>query len=1283
MGKFRSKLKGQTKGKRWPKGQSSSSNPETHKYRDLAKSRFFQENLGSSGLTVQALKVHDNVQSFSKNDSKKEDSIKMDEEETASTQYSFDSMDSFASAWSGCSNMSFNRFLNVFRADSALHKEMLAVLAAVKDVIVENGGTETPTEYFCTLITTLEEVYKAKEEFQITAVLSLLSMGIKTVPDAVLKTQFSNVSDKMLIILKDYVVSENNTIMKTIFTIMGHILKVQEAAAWNHHTFQIFNAIIDPFCIHSKPKWRKGAQHAVIVVVKAGGFKDVVPNLAAAEVAKFCERTLDAALGKSDDNTVLVSSLQSGQTTILHTLGLMKEVICNFPKKYIKSSCEIILKLMTLNYPIVTSCGLQVLHSLFSAQTAVVPAILNGQLIGALYDYQPGSSDVQPTQAWLAVMQQAHVHLADVDLAMACAALPRIFVTATQLWLAEKPEVLTSATHMIEVLLKDAVTPACATKELVEQHKSKLAKIFNTVESCLSYQYHNVWHQVLHVIATMFEVGGIHCKEFFLNTLKTLSELRDSYKFSYNNELEHAVGAAVRSIGPEPVLDVIPLKKETGDLNIDRSWMLPVLKENIKHSSLDYFVKNILSLALFSQKRSIQLAEANDGIGAHSAELLYLQLWNLLPCFCNNPSDIKENFKTIAKVLGTAISDRKELRLPVMASLRKLIIFAKNNENKDDLNELARFDKNYLPILFNVYTTKSIGTDEDGQRLAALETIKLYLTIAKPELTEQLFTHALERLNSSSDDPEDPFIKESILDLIRALVPYQSVENISTLYNQCVKILPEIKNRKEQKKAYRILEEICGSESENCKIFIKDNRKEVQRLLKASMDSAAISSKGARLRCFHYLLKAQPKLDHDSKLIKSMIPEVVLACKDLNEKCRATAYDVLQTIGERLIYQNHVQEFMAMLVAGLAGTIQLISCTVLAFASVLHNFSGSIGQENIQQLLENVSTLMMSPTREIVASCLAFLKVYLKSLPSPLVAASLPVVMKSLSGMTEDCKRHFRLKIRDILDRMVRKYGAETISPHIPPDDTVMYKRLRNLRKLNSRKKKRKETSKDEESDDDEQFIVNSKPKSVEEILADSDSDFEDMEIEDTKERKTKKIETWIEEDPETIVDFTDPTVASKVTATKPGQKQLPMLENEKKTDKIKFDKSDSDDDSVETLPLTNRKRKRSATSSVKSGISTASSKASTKYKTGGIGIHRSVDTVSVKSGASGSEYRSKKSKGDVKKKGKFDPYAYLPLQRTTLNKRKKMKSTSQFKNIMKAAKRGALKGAKSKRKNK
>lgn len=62
-----------------------------------------------------------------------------------------------------------------------------------------------------------------------------------------------------------------------------------------------------------------------------------------------------------------------------------------------------------------------------------------------------------------------------------------------------------------------------------------------------------------------------------------------------------------------------------------------------------------------------------------------------------------------------------------MASIRKLITCAKDEDNTDDLEELGRFDKNYLPILFNIYTTKPVGTDEDGQRLAALDTIKVLL----------------------------------------------------------------------------------------------------------------------------------------------------------------------------------------------------------------------------------------------------------------------------------------------------------------------------------------------------------------------------------------------------------------------------------------------------------------------------------------------------------------------------------------------------------------------------
>lgn len=80
-------------------------------------------------------------------------------------------------------------------------------------------------------------------------------MGVKTVPTPVLRSHFNDVTRKMLHILSDFANSENNTIIKSVFGILSVLLKAQELAMWNNSSIvQIFNAILNPFCVHSKPK---------------------------------------------------------------------------------------------------------------------------------------------------------------------------------------------------------------------------------------------------------------------------------------------------------------------------------------------------------------------------------------------------------------------------------------------------------------------------------------------------------------------------------------------------------------------------------------------------------------------------------------------------------------------------------------------------------------------------------------------------------------------------------------------------------------------------------------------------------------------------------------------------------------------------------------------------------------------------------------------------------------------------------------------------------------------
>lgn len=49
--------------------------------------------------------------------------------------------------------------MNRFQSNSAIHKEMLAVLAAVTEVIKEKGGTESNTEYYAALVSHSIGVY--------------------------------------------------------------------------------------------------------------------------------------------------------------------------------------------------------------------------------------------------------------------------------------------------------------------------------------------------------------------------------------------------------------------------------------------------------------------------------------------------------------------------------------------------------------------------------------------------------------------------------------------------------------------------------------------------------------------------------------------------------------------------------------------------------------------------------------------------------------------------------------------------------------------------------------------------------------------------------------------------------------------------------------------------------------------------------------------------------------------------------------------------------------------
>ncbi|CAD1471378.1 unnamed protein product [Heterotrigona itama] len=1299
MGKLGVRLNSRKNAKRWPKGQSSSSNPQTVTHREQASWMFFKDPIATEkpGITKEDLEKHDACQGVK---SPAETSENDNNSWESCTEYT---SNTFATNYSNCSNVSFSRFLNNFQSNSLLHKEMLAVLSAVTEIIKQNGGNETSTEYFAAMMSTLEAI---ESNMSIAATLSLLGMGLKTVPKNVLNVQFGAASKIFLDILVKYTSSEEYLILRHCIHCLSLLLRAQEAATWsNSSTMQVLDVILS-FTIHYKPKLRKSAQHGIIAILNGSDImksEDPPPyHPAAPYIAIFC---IDLLEPDSESN---------GITNILHVLTLLKDIFHHIPKTYVKIISESLLKLMTMKNVLITSCCLQAFHVLFVSRPPelILPVQRNGQIISALYVYQPPATDIQPTLAWLTVMQEAHLTVAHNSLNLCAALLPRMFETCIKYWLSDKSEIISGTSHTLKILLQDCVGKFCETEETIKTYKDAIDQITLIMREALHYRYLEAWYYIFHLIALLFEITGKAKSPQLIEILKNLAVLRDCYNFTLKNDAEYAIGAAIKFLGPETVLNLIPLKPSKNIINLKRSWLLPLLKNCLLGGSLTFFMQTLLPIATLCEKKSF------ESIGGKTYEFLGCQIWAILPSICNDATDVKDNFKNIAKLLGTNFSN-KNLRMSILHSLRRLITRAVENNKEEDICELARFAKNYLPLFLSLYTTKPNGTDEEGQRSSTYNTIKIYLTITNKELVNELFDRVLSKLK---EPHVDDFLKESIHDIIRLLIEHTDIDKIKAFYDISVSCLKENSKLREQKKVYRFLEEICGSEKETCKAFVAQYRREIQKLLISSATEVAKPSRGSRLRCLIHLVKIHPQLEK-TKFLEAVVPEAVIYLKDLNAHCRNSAYKLLNTIAEKFLgHPTHLKDYVNMLMIGLSGGEQNIQkyciASLLALSSITYYYNGSLDMDTIKEILEHACVFVTSPTREITEAALAYIKVYITAMPYHIVAPNLKMLIDALCGMSNDCQRHFRQKIRDILVKLIRKYGMETISSMIPASNVILHKRLKNMNKVEMKKKKKRELKKlqEEENKDDIEFDAKRKPKSLEEILADSDNEFEEnLENEKpTKKKRTSRKEAWIQENEE-IIDLIDPAAARNISTTQPGVinskttaakrkdrefKTAPdgrliiTLDNEKADEpKPKRKKkstillhSDSEDDyedddiqSVKSQEM-GRKRKHSDNYdnlSVKSA-------STTKYEAGGSGIHRSLKKAKIER-IPGAEYKALKAGGDVKKKGKPDPYAYVPLTRAALNRsfdfRKNKKNASKFHNIIKGAKKGAKIGIK-KRKN-
>ena len=317
-----------------------------------------------------------------------------------------------------------------------------------------------------------------------------------------------------------------------------------------------------------------------------------------------------------------------------------------------------------------------------------------------------------------------------------------------------------------------------------------------------------------------------------------------------------------------------------------------------------------------------------------------------------------------------------------------------------------------------------------------------------------------------------PPVTHTLMDLIITISIYLPRSAFADLFSLAALLLPQATDPQVQKKIYKILPRLA--KCSGGVLALQDRSSELQDLLINSGSTAGAPCRRDRLDAIGVVIQHLPT--SCLHFIPSILSEVVISTKEVNEKARAAAFDLLIIMARKMnqggiISQSKIQhmsasasnaqasleEFITMISAGLVGSsAHMVSASITALARILYEFHTRLSLNVVEDLVETMDLFLSSPNREIVRSVLGFAKVAVIVLPEDVLVPRLKNLVPSLMSWSREHKAQFRAKIKHLIERMIRRFGFELVCSHCPEGDK---KFIGNIRKAKERRKRKRDAA--------------------------------------------------------------------------------------------------------------------------------------------------------------------------------------------------------------------------------
>ncbi|KAI0930205.1 hypothetical protein AcV5_006982 [Taiwanofungus camphoratus] len=1207
-------------------------------------------------------------------------------------------------------------------------KAPASLLQALEATFQEQHTEPSSTAYYAALLTALDGVLQAAPTSGpalgdgdiLPAVLYLLALIAPHVPPPVIRSHLSTVINLTSPLFPALVAHAPP--LRSQLGLYSAIIQALERPQLEAQGLRQSFVFILQLTLDPRPKVRKKAVELVKDVLSAPPLP-LLRHPYAQRVADWVNSTL-AEVNSGGMPKFKGKKMQTeGSETGIHLLALLRPILSSLPPTSLPPITTSLLVLPRLGNPHLSQSAYSILADLITISVEDPANNVQEQLsdvLKAVLSSTPSKTDTALAPAWTSVLGSAMLayHSANPE---ACAA--EVGKVWKALWpILESSDASTrkTAARSLDSLVR-CFTPGLITVALEErgqdEHKSVIGKIIaQTTKALHSLAFAQSTSELLAVISSLIDGlrwrGGSRnsptaAELLLLSLITKIGDLRTQRNFEHKEAADATLSAAMRVLGPEVLLRVLPLNLEPTDRQAGhepRAFLLPLLSHP-HPSPLGHFVSYFVPLT----ERMFDMQQKAETEGRQSEakvwSVLVDQIWAGLPGYCWCTPDLQQALTPeYSQLLSQLLYNQPELRPAVLKALKVMVdsnVALASGETaklpdsipdaispeaaESNVTFLRSQAESWLAVLFNVYS--SIGRDSRGMvgdvisawaSIAGEQEIaKAFLKLVelfKQNLSKSQATHSFNGVNESES------ITAVTQDLLALVLPHLSTVDSTALFNLCLSSeVLENKDNGVQKRGYKILAKLVEGRKATF------DAKAVLHLLEKNIDGLAAAAKKDR---FHLLNQVVPTIPPAQlHLLLSIIPEAVLGTKEPSEKARNAAFDLIVTMGRKMsdggVVKRSmvdgmdedgageatatVEEYMTMVAGGLAGaTPHMISATVTAISRLVFEFKDSISPQMQSEIFTTMLVFVSSANREIVKSVLGFVKLAIHTMSAELLRPHLKELVPALLKWSHDHKNHFKAKVGHIFERMIRRFGWENVYSCAGEEDAR--KVLLNIKKRKDRAKRKRARQGDDEEVEETSTKGASGGNTFEDVLYGSESEIEDSDDEitaarDSRATKSKGDNTGnrLRMDDDEPMDLLQGAAARFTNASfskrrKPGQDAARFKTDEDTGKMVIDDEADDNDDGLAVTDDAYRDSLTSADGFTRGPNGRVKFIKDTKKRrreqedadedvemADGDALSSSRKNKRRSDVKLGHEFKAKKAGGDIKKGG-MEPYAYLSL---------------------------------------